>query len=423
MDVIITVPNIGLEEAEVIEILVELNSLITINQSLITVEGQKASIEIPSPIAGILKKIFVSVGDKVIPGSNLVSIKTNKEKNIHDVNNVEKLNTLIDEKILNTEASISKRNTNLLPSVHASPSVRRMAREYNIDDLSKIIPTGPNNRIIKQDVENFYNNMMLQTLNAKETNNAVINKNNILLNQSKIKNYDQYGEVSFLKISSIQKKVSNNLLTSHKLIPHVTHFDFVDVTELESFRKKINIDLKKNDKHITLLSFIVKSISQTLQFFPKFNASLSKDNDKIILKKYIYIGIAVDINNGLIVPILKNPDKLSIIKIADEINRLSINAANFILKPDDIQGGSFTISNLGKIGGDGFTPIINYPEVAILGISRMRTQPLWNGDTFIPRTVIPLSLTYDHRIINGLEAAKFITFLKNNLSSMNFLIF
>ncbi|WP_187306504.1 2-oxo acid dehydrogenase subunit E2 [Buchnera aphidicola] len=426
MDVIIQVPNIGFEEAEIIEILVNVGDIIESDQGIVTVEGQKASIEIPTTISGVVKKIFVAVGDIVIPGTEVVMITSNQKK--------ENNNSLLKSSSLNNDdntyhitnkfkTSIKQTNIPHLSYktlLHASPAVRRLSRENNIN-LDDVKPSGPKGRILKQDVELFLKNkeVLHDNVNIKQYHQ---DDNDALLMKKTNINSDQFGVIESLKLSSIQKKVSINLSKSWKTIPHVTHFDEIDVTQLEKFRKKLNMNIDDNVKKITLLPFIIKSLIQSLQLFSKFNSSFDEKNNLIIFKKYINIGIAVDIEDGLTVPVLKNSEQYSIQQIAKNIDNLVENARNHTLNVSDLKGSSFTVSNLGKIGGTGFTPIINYPEVAILGLSQMCIKPIWNNDKFIPRSVIPISLTYDHRIINGLESAKFIDFLKKNISSMNFLL-
>ncbi|QFQ32956.1 dihydrolipoamide acetyltransferase [Buchnera aphidicola (Aphis fabae)] len=379
-------PDIGLDEVEVTEILVQLNEEVTIEQGLITVEGEKSSMEIPSPISGIVKKINVKIGDKVSTDTIIMIFITNIiNSNVHKKENINI------PKVKTSTIDIKKN------IVHATPSVRRLARDLNIN-LNNILGSGRKNRILKNDLE----------LYTKNTFNN--------LNKLKIEK---------VKIDILQKTVGDNLYNNWVNIPHVTQFDEINITTLEEFRKHYNDEERKKDNNytnITILIFIIKAVSHALLNFPIFNSSLSSDKKTIIFKKYVNIGIAVDVKNGLLVPVLKNVDKKSIINLSSELTSLSGKARNNKLDKLDMKDGCFTISNLGGIGGYWFTPIINSPEVAILGVSRSVIKPIWNGIKFIPSLILPLSLSYDHRVINGADAARFIVFLKKLLSDIRFLV-
>ncbi|QIQ41598.1 MAG: dihydrolipoamide acetyltransferase [Buchnera aphidicola (Aphis urticata)] len=379
-------PDIGLDQVEVIEILVKLNEEVQIEQGLITVEGEKSSMEIPSPISGVVKKINVKIGDKVSTNSIIMIFITNEiNSNNHKQDSIDILN--VQTSTINTEKNI----------VHATPSIRRLARELNIN-LSDILGSGRKNRILKNDLELYTKNIC----------------------------YDEHQlKVETIEINHLQKIVGNNLYNNWINIPHVTQFEEVNITTLEEFRKYYNAEeYKKNIHHsnITILIFIIKAVSRALLEFPIFNSSLSLDKKTIIFKKYINIGIAVDVSNGLLVPVLKNADKKSIINLSSELISLSEKARKNKLDQLDMKNSCFTISNLGGIGGNWFTPIINSPEVAILGVSRAVIKPVWDGKTFIPALTLPLSLSYDHRIINGADASRFICFLKKLLSDIRFLV-
>ncbi|QCI17408.1 dihydrolipoamide acetyltransferase [Buchnera aphidicola (Aphis helianthi)] len=383
-------PDVGLDEVEVIEILVKLNEEVQIEQGLISVEGEKSSMEIPSPISGIVKEIKVKVGDKVVTDSMIMIFKTsdtesNNQKKV-DVN-VSKIESPTIDTIINTENNI----------VHATPSVRRLARDLNID-LNHIIGSGRKNRILKNDIELYTKSIL---------------------------NHSKKPQVEKIKINNLQKVIGNNLHNNWVNIPHVTQFDEVNITTLEEFRKNYNYEEFKKDNNynnITILVFIIKAVSHALLKFPIFNSSLSIDKKTIILKKYVNIGIAVEIENGLLVPVLKNVNKKNIINISSELILLSNKARKNRLNKLDTQDSCFTISNLGGIGGYWFTPIINAPEVAILGVSQAIIKPTWNGSNFIPSLILPLSLSYDHRVINGADAARFISFLKKLLSDIRLLV-
>ncbi|AEO08564.1 branched-chain alpha-keto acid dehydrogenase subunit E2 [Buchnera aphidicola str. Ak (Acyrthosiphon kondoi)] len=401
MDIEVKMPDIGLDEVEVIEILVNINETVELEQGLITVEGDKTSMEIPSPISGVVKNICVKVGEKIKTSSLIMVFKV---KDATSCIRKEKENCLDENIHLNFKKNSKEDNF-----FHATPVVRRLARNLNID-LCNIIATGPKNRILKEDIELYQNNI----------------KDNILKERKKMdSNYYSEEKIEELKLSDIQNIIGNNLHKNWMNIPHVTQFDEVDITNLEEFRKKYNNDKKiqkETSNCITILAFIIKVVAYALEKFPIFNSSLTIDNKKIILKKYINIGFAVDVNNDLFVPVLKNVDKKNIEQLSSELILLSEQARKRQLNISDTTGGCFTISNLGGIGGGWFSPIINSPEVAILGVSKSQIKPLWNGKEFIPSLMLPISLSYNHRVINGAYAARFITYINKILSDIHFLI-
>ncbi|WP_044035102.1 2-oxo acid dehydrogenase subunit E2 [Buchnera aphidicola] len=385
-------PDVGSDELEVIEILVNVNEYVELEQGLITIEGDKTSMEIPSPNSGIVKEIYIKIGEKVQTNTCIMMLE------------IDNSNTFL--------SNIKKKKLDILKNFkkddmcHATPIIRRLARNLNID-LNQVIATGPKNRILKEDLELYQNNLLKEKhkINSNNTANEL--------------------EIEELELNSIQKIVGHNLYQNWINIPHVTQFDEVNVTILEEFRKKYN-NTKKNKEqinyNITILVFIIKVVSYALEKFPIFNSSLSKDNKKIILKKYINIGIAVDVNDELYVPVLKNTNQKNIEQLSCELLCLLKKAKEKKLNISDMTGGCFTISNLGSIGGGWFSPIINAPEVAILGVSKICTKPWWNGEKFIPSLILPLSLSYDHRVINGAYAARFITFINQVLSDIHFFI-
>ena len=386
MHIEVKMPDIGLDEVEVIEILVKLNEKVAVEQSLITVEGEKSSMDIPSPISGIVKKINVQVGDKVSTNTVIMIFLTS-----HCNSN--------DQKKENIDISKIKKSTvNMQDNfVHATPSVRRLARDLQIN-LNDVIGSGRKNRILKDDLDLYVKN--------------TFNDSNKL-------------NVEKVQIDFLQKNVGDNLHKNWIDIPHVTQFDEINITALEEFRKHYNSEeYKKNNnyKNITLLIFVIKAVSHALLKFPIFNSSLSADKKTIIFKKYVNIGIAVDVQNGLLVPVLKNANKKSIINLSSELILLSDKARKNQLNRLDMKDSCFTISNLGGIGGYWFTPIINAPEVAILGVSRAVIKPYWDGVKFIPSLTLPVSLSYDHRVINGADAARFLTFINQLLSDIRFLV-
>lgn len=400
-------PDIGLDEVEVTEVLVKVGEKIELDQGLITVEGDKASMEIPAPISGIVKDIIIKIGDKVTTSSVIMIFKSN---DLNFIKNKKDFNYIKTEKKLSDnfleEKDIKK---NIL--IHATPVIRRLARHLNID-LKNVIPSGPKNRILKEDVE----------LYIKKNND--LNKNAFNTDENNIKSFHKnpFKEIS---ITNIQKTVGKNLHQNWINIPHVTQFDEVNITLLEEFRQNYNSQKKQKNNvfsNITILPFIIKTVAHALLKFPIFNSSLSSNKKSIFLKKYVNVGVAVDVEHGLFVPVLKNVDKKNIESLSSELIFLLNKARENKLNESDMKDGCFTISNLGGIGGSWFSPIINAPEVAILGVSKAIIKPLWNGKEFIPSLMLPLSLSYDHRIINGADAARFLTFIGKLLSDIRFLI-
>ncbi|CAL4042545.1 Dihydrolipoyllysine-residue acetyltransferase component of pyruvate dehydrogenase complex [Buchnera aphidicola (Tetraneura ulmi)] len=408
----IKIPDIGSESVEVTEILVNVGDRIKKEDSLLVVEGQKTSMEIPSPVSGIINKINVNIGDMVKTSTLVMFIE------VECVNNNKKQlkEKYIDffEMSKNKDTFLKKKKDTLnifeKKNIYTSPIVRRLARINDID-LSKIKGTGPKNRILKSD--------LLKIILEREKGLIASQ-----VDQTKKINNFNFSNLDFnkIKISKIQKNININLLNSWKNIPHVTQFDEVDVTELEDFRKKYNLKSINKEKKITILSFIVKTLFISLKEFPLLNSSLSEDGDYIFLKKKINIGIAVDTDNGLVVPVLKNLKNKNIVEISEEIVNFSKNSKLGKLLFSDLQDGTFTVTSLGSIGGTAFTPIINPPEVGILGLSRCIIKPIWNHDKFIPRVILPFSLSYDHQIINGAYACRFTNFFKKNINDIRFLL-
>lgn len=391
MDVEIKIPDIGLDEAEVTEILVQLGDQVELEQSLITIEGDKTSIEIPSPISGIVKSIYVKIGDK-IKTSSLIMIFNTENVTFNKLN--KSVHSVKQEKLSSVNYMPQDFQENNL--VHATPVIRRLARTLNVD-LKNIVGTGPKNRILKEDLDLYRNKK---------------NFNNVQKKQDELKEKE-------VELSKIQKITANNLHNNWINIPHVTQFDEVSIDKLEEFRQKYNNDNKNSN--ITILVFILKIVAFALEKFPIFNSSLHASNKKIILKEYINIGFAVNVQSGLLVPVIKDVNKKNITELSSELISLSKKAREGKLNSSDIKNGCFTISNLGGIGGGWFSPIINAPEVAILGVSKTQIKPFWDGNQFIPSCILPLSLSYDHRVINGADAAHFITFISKLLSDIHFL--
>lgn len=443
----VVVPDIGdFDEVDVIEVLVAEGDTIKEEQSLITVESDKASMEIPSSHAGKVVALKVNVGDKVSMGSLILELEVagaaasatpaaatsettaapaaaapapaeasvvrapTEATHAYPIQRAE----LGDEKESPTASyALSAQEFRNLP--HASPSVRKFARELGVD-LTAVTGTGSRGRIVLDDVRQFVKNALSvgfsQPSAASETK-AVAGGGLQVLDWPKI-DFSRFGEIETQPLSRIKKISGANLHRNWVMIPHVTNNDKADITDLEEFRKLMNKEHEREGVRFTMLAFLIKAVVTTLKKFPEFNASL--DGENLVLKKYYHIGFAADTPNGLVVPVLRDADKKSIVEIAVEMNELAKSARDGKLSPSQMQGGCFTISSLGGIGGTDFTPIINAPEVAILGVSRSSIEPVWNGKKFAPRLMLPLSLSYDHRVIDGAAAARFNAHLAKLMS-------
>ena len=419
----VNVPDIGGDEVEVTEILVKVGDSVSVDDSLITVEGDKASMEVPATIAGVVKSISVKIGDKVKTGSKIMEFETvaSSAPVKTDVAPVAAEKPAIATPVANTNnnsaAPAASANTNEFVEndayAHATPSVRRLAREFGVN-LAKVQPTGPKHRILREDIQAYVKNAVKQIENGG-TGGALPG----LLPWPKV-DFSKFGEVESLPLTKIQKVSGANLHRNWVMIPHVTEFDETDITELEAFRKHQNAEAekKKLDLKITPLVFIMKAVASALTAYPRFNSSLSEDAQTLIIKKYINIGVAVDTPNGLVVPVFKDVNKKGIIELSRELAEISKKARDGKLTGSDMQGGCFTISSLGGIGTTSFTPIVNAPEVGILGVSRSSMKPVWNGKEFTPRLMLPLSLSFDHRVID----ARFLSHIVNVLSDLRRLV-
>ncbi|URJ30702.1 dihydrolipoyllysine-residue acetyltransferase [Candidatus Blochmannia vicinus (nom. nud.)] len=424
----VNVPNIGDDELEVTEVMVKIGDKININQPLIIIEGDKSSMEIPAPCSGIVTIIHIHVGDKVHTGSLILLLDIQNSTNVSSFNDQKNIVSSRFSETNDTKKRVICSNTTNrsiyskldITTVHATPLVRHIARICGID-LSKVKGSGRKGRILKEDIQDYMNNISMHHINCMSS----MQSNQLVSIQSWPKiDFSKFGNTTTVTLSKIQKISATNLQRNWIMLPHVTQFDEVDITDLENFRKQQNLEIekKKINCKITLLVFVLKAVSKALEELPQFNSSLSQDSQTLILKKYINIGIAVDTSKGLLVPVLRDVNKKGIILLSQELTELSKRArSGNQLIPSDMQGGSFTISNLGGIGGTAFTPIINAPEVAILGMSKSFTKPIWTGKKFVPRLILPLSLSYDHRVINGADGARFITLINRIISDMRLL--
>ena len=438
----VKVPDIGdYKNIPVIEIFVKVGDTVAVEDTLITLESDKATLDVPSSHAGIVKEIKVKVGDKISEGSVVVMLEVANSADAPSAKPTPAAqtdtagNTTPVAPAVATEAPPAasipipvERELLAIPEVtptaavamsktaYASPSVRQFARELDVN-LDNVTGTGPKNRILQDDVR-AYIKAVMNGAAACPTSNVAQSSTSLgggldLLPWPHI-DFSKFGDIDVQPLSRIKKISGQNLSRNWVMIPHVTNNEVADITELEAFRVTLNKEHEKQGIKFTLLAFLIKACVQGLKKFPEFNASL--DGDNLVYKKYFNIGFAADTPNGLVVPVIKDADKKSVTEIAVEMTELAKNAREGKLKPTDMQGGCFSISSLGGIGGTTFTPIINAPEVAILGVSRSSMQPVWNGTEFVPRLMCPLSLSYDHRVIDGAAAARFNAYLANVLN-------
>jgi pyruvate dehydrogenase E2 component (dihydrolipoamide acetyltransferase) len=432
----VKVPDIGdFKEVEVIELMVKPGDTIKVDQSLVTVESDKASMEIPSSHAGVVKELKVKVGDKVAEGSLLLLLETEgaaaaapaaepatvaaasaPAAAVASTPAPAPTLTLVESKPTPT-AALEPREGNGAKA-HASPSVRKFSRELGVD-LVRLQGTGPKGRILHEDVQSYVKAVMS---GQADTGTAVPAAKGTGVGLDLLPwpslDFSKFGPTELLPLARIKKISGPNLHRNWVMIPHVTQFDEADVTELEEFRKDSNAAMAKSGVKLTMLAFVIKASVAALKKFPAFNSSLDAKGENLILKQYYNIGFAADTPNGLVVPVIKDADKKGISQIAQEMGDLSAQAREGKLKPADMQGATFTISSLGGIGGTAFTPIINAPEVAILGLSKAAIKPVWDGKQFAPRLMMPMSLSYDHRVIDGASGARFSVYLAEVLGDM-----
>jgi len=451
----ISIPDIGdFNDVEVIEVLVSVGDEVQAEDAIISLESEKATIEVPSPESGVIEELLVKEGDLVSEGTPMMVLKvaaaadepaeerskeeSGPEESSQEESSQEKSSKAAEQSAASKPEKAAEdapkgaaekpkkeapKGAPKAPPVpvelpkqasgkvaHASPAVRKFARELGVE-ISTVTGTGRKGRITREDVK-------LHVKTAMQSSGATVVTSNFDVPPFPAVDFTEFGEISTEPLSRIQKISGKYLHRNWVRIPHVTQYDEADITELEAFRNENKAEAKEQGFNLTPLAFMVKAMAKALKKFPKFNSSLDVDGENLIYKKYFHIGIAVDTPNGLVVPVIRDCDKKEVFEIAKEMRDVSVKARDGKLAPGDMQGGSISISSLGGIGGTAFTPIINAPEVAILGVSRSTTKPVWNGKEFEPRLMLPLSLSYDHRVIDGADAARFIVYLSSILSDM-----
>ncbi|RBA22966.1 dihydrolipoyllysine-residue acetyltransferase [Herminiimonas fonticola] len=439
----VKVPDIGdFKEVEIIELLVKVGDTIKVDQSLITVESDKASMEIPSSHAGVVKEIKVKLGDKVAEGSLLLMVEAAAADAASapaaapapvEAPKAESVKAAEPAPVVQAAApapvappapvaapAAAAPATVANAKAHASPSIRKFARELGVD-LGIVAGSGPKGRITQEDVQNYVKGVLAagpvsaSVAAAPSTSRGGAGLD--LLPWPSL-DFSKFGTTTLLPLSRIKKISGPNLHRNWVMIPHVTQYDEADVTELEELRKSSNTALAKSGVKLTMLAFVIKACVAALKKYPEFNSSLDAAGENLILKQYYNIGFAADTPQGLVVPVVKGVDQKTVTQIAQEMGELSAQAREGKLKPADMQGATFTISSLGGIGGTYFTPLINAPEVAIIGLSKTSMKPVWDGKQFVPRLIMPLSLSYDHRVIDGAQGARFVTYLSEMLADL-----
>ena len=420
----ITVPDFGdVQEITVVDVYVKPGDKVEVEDPLVALESEKAVMDIPSPFAGTITEVKLQEGDTVGNDDIIVLIETaedvaatTEEEQAAPEPAEPEPPAPTTEKTVEEPPAVKEEQPEAAPTeedrdFHASPSIRSYARELGVD-LGLISATGPKGRILKEDVQNFVKQRVQGAAAGSPTTGTVVPTD------APLEDFSKYGEIEDQELGRIQKISGPHLHRSWISIPHVTHFDEADITELEKFRKQMNQEVQKDDLKFSPLVFVIKAVVATLKEYPLFNSSLDAANNKLVLKHYYHIGIAVDTPNGLVVPVVKDADRKGIKEIAAGLASLSGAAREGKLTIGDLQGATFTISSLGGIGGTGFTPIVNAPQVAILGLSRSFLKPVWNGQEFEPRLTLPFSLSYDHRVIDGAEAARFCRSLGSNIEDL-----
>ena len=424
----ITVPDFGdVQEITVVDVYVKPGDKVEVEDPLVALESEKAVMDIPSPFAGTITEVKLQEGDTVGNDDLIVLLETGEDA--AQPAEVEESQAAPAAPVSTEPAEPEAAEAEEPPAAeevgeevaaaqepdldfHATPSVRSYARELGVD-LGSLTATGPKGRILKEDVQKF----VKQRVQAGPAAGAA-QTGGLPLVDTALEDFSKFGKIEEQELGRIKKISGPHLHRSWITVPHVTHFDEADITELEKFRKQMNQEVQKDDLKFSPLVFVIKGVVATLKEYPLFNSSLDSANNKIVLKHYYHVGIAVDTPNGLVVPVVKDADRKGIKEIAGELGSLSLAARDGKLSIADLQGATFTISSLGGIGGIGFTPIVNAPQVAILGLSRSYMKPVWNGEIFEPRLTLPFSLSYDHRVIDGAEAARFCRSLGSNIEDL-----
>jgi len=443
----IKVPDIGnFKNVPIIEILINVGDSVKVEQGLITLESDKATMEVPSSAAGIVKELKVKIGDKISEGMVvlLMDVSTDAAPKVEEKSTVatttpesvsvsasvsapEKVSSKMGVQAGNDPDSLIYQPIMSSPPPlvnvhgdrpHAGPAVRKFARELGVD-LTKVKGSGRNGRILKEDVQAHVKQVMLE--GSVPTLGSVRGGGMGIPEIPEI-DFSQFGAIETVPLKRIQKISGASLHRSWLNVPHVTQFDEADITELEKFRKELGVEAEKHKVKVTMLAFLLKASVAALKQFPTFNASLDVSKENLILKQYYHIGVAVDTPNGLVVPVIRDVNFKGLFDLADELGKISKKARDGKLSPAEMQGASFTISSLGGIGGTGFTPIVNAPEVAIMGVSKSKMQPVYQDGQFVPRLIIPFSISYDHRVIDGAAAARFSSYLSFILSDVRRLL-
>jgi len=405
----VLVPDIGdYKGVSVIEVMVKVGDAINVDDTLLTLETDKAAMDVPSPYAGVVKELHVEIGDKISQGSLILVMESSDAT----ASATEQPAAVSAPAVVVAAAPIAAPAAAPIVSsggtAHASPAIRRFARELGVN-ISQVKGSGEKGRVTKDDVQNYVKSALTQP-------RAATGGNGLQVLDMPSFDFAKFGAIETKPLSRIQKISGANLHRNWVTIPHVTQFDEADITDMEAFRKQLGAEYAKQNIKITPLAFMLKAVVAALQKFPKFNASL--DGENLILKQYFHIGVAVDTPDGLMVPVLRDVDKKGIVQLAQELGEISARARDKKITANDMQGGCFTISSLGGIGGTAFTPIINAPEVAILGVSRSSMKPVYQDGVFVPRLMLPLSVSYDHRVIDGAAAARFTVYLAQMLSDI-----
>ena len=432
----ILLPDIGdFEAVDVIEVPVNVGDTVNAEDTIVTLESDKATMDIPSPASGVVTKLLVNVGDSIAQGAPLLLMDESESSEVGDTEKTAEVTpsaspdkapeVQTEEPSVQTAPPATHRaapavmETSQLvggsrsEKAHASPSVRRFARELGVD-LGLVYGKGSKGRILKEDVKAFTKSML--------SGNKLGGSGNFGFPEIPPVDFSRFGQTEMQPLSRLKRLGGQALHRSWITVPHVTQFDEADISDLEEFRKSELDAAKAEGIKLTLVTFLVKAVVVALQKFPEFNSSITSDGENLVIKKYFHIGVAVNTKNGLVVPVIKDADKKGLFEIADEISQLSNKAQEGKLSPADMQGGCFTISSLGGIGGTAFTPIVNAPEVAILGVSRSAMKPVYENGEFVPRLMMPYALSYDHRVIDGVAGAKFTQFLSTILTDIRHIL-